>query len=92
MQNAEITRKINGILMRWNPIGVDDEKALSDEYLGYISEVIDILHSEESLRLQKLESYLAWMIQYIGLNDSPHDYTNEIKNVAIELLRLKRSS
>jgi len=92
MQYAEITRQINGVLMRWNPIGVDDEKALSDEYLGYVSEIIDILHSEQSLRLQKLENYLAWMIEYIGLKDSPHDYTNGIKNVAIELLGLKLSS
>lgn len=88
---TEAEKKVNDVLMKWNPIGIRNEDKF--EYSGYVSEVLGILNLENSLCLQKLESYLTGMITYMGLDDSPHHrYMNEIKTVAKELFELRTSS
>jgi hypothetical protein len=86
---TEDYKKVNEILVRWDPIGVTNGDVLDSEYSGYVYKIIGIIKSEDSLCLKNLENYLTLMIQHMGLDGSPHDYKSEIKTVAKELFELR---
>ena len=69
-ENRERTRKLKselrGLLMAWDPIGVADAPEAQDEYDGYLSPLLHLLHRGASP--SEIEPYLSEILAHMGMD------------------------
>ena len=68
-ENRERTRRLKGelraLLLEWDPIGVADIPEAQDEYDGYVSPLLHLLHGEQSV--DAVNSYLVSVVEGMGM-------------------------
>lgn len=85
--NQEVFDEINGILMKWNPIGVYGP-ALNDEYHHYIPQIFRIGQSKE-----ELTKYFINLLDELGLEFDSNNkkYLKDIDDLSKQVMNIVSS-